>query len=401
MVPVDFYHYRRELRQALLRELEVLKDRWDPFAAAWLGYALSVEGTENNQPFEELVLKIRKWVEEEQVWDVHRNVGPIAAAFWLNRKAGRSLELEPEWFARLSDKVQQLGADDRWSPLRDPEQVFLLSLGFQAMGSDRGGECLQAILKTKEISKREMGRGPLYRRILYAAALRELGDDVSRPQGEPQDEADIIARVWWAERYGGNKREDWERFGSVQERIVFDEGVLLSQRVLSPTEKALLYEAIVRETEHPDPQLLFDYFPLHRRVKQAAEGYFRAGKFVGAVFEATKVLNEEIQKRSGIWDKNEAELVQATMKQIGEPAKLRIRFNAHLDKESGKNEQAGLALICEGVFKAFRNPKGHLPENHELVRLDPYEVLHQLIVINYLLWRIENASAYMEGETDA
>src|SRR5690606_35433543 len=115
---------------------------------------------------------------------------------------------------------------------------------------------------------------------------------------------------------------------------------------------------------------LFEYFPMHPRIRQVAGEHFRNGKYVVAVEQAAKVLNELIQQKSGVTDKSEAELVQATMKQIGNPADLRMRFNAALNEQSGKNEQAGLALICEGVFKAFRNPKGHKPEDDPLIQVE-------------------------------
>ena len=57
----------------------------------------------------------------------------------------------------------------------------------------------------------------------------------------------------------------------------------------------------------------------------------------------------------------------------------------------GINEQEGLALITEGIFKAFRNPRGHKPEDHPLLEIGPYEALNQLIVIDYIWKRIESA----------
>jgi hypothetical protein len=79
------------------------------------------------------------------------------------------------------------------------------------------------------------------------------------------------------------------------------------------------------------------------------------------------------------------------MKQIDRPDKLLIKFNNFLHEDAGRNEQAGLALIAEGVFKAFRNPKGHKPKDHPLVELDGYEALDQLVIISFLMKRIEEA----------
>lgn len=115
------------------------------------------------------------------------------------------------------------------------------------------------------------------------------------------------------------------------------------------------------------------------------------------MFEATKKLNEFIQHKTGVRNKSEAELVQATMKQIGNPKNLIIQFNEFLFEDSGKNEQKGLALITEGIFSAFRNPKGHKPEDHPLVEITPYEALAQLIIIDYIWKRIENAKINVKG----
>ncbi|GAB4370765.1 MAG: hypothetical protein Kow0042_13170 [Calditrichia bacterium] len=389
MVPVDFYKYRIELRRVLLTQMQSLADVWDPFIAAWTCYAVSADGIENNLLLAELCERMRRWIEEENIWAVQRNIGAIGLTLWLCEEL--HCDLKAEIAAQLSERIQQLNADETWSPLRDPEQVFLLALGFKRIENEPTKEHL------KNISLQEIRRGPLRRRILYAAALRELGEHIDCPHIDAQDEGDIIALVWWAERYDENKHEQWERFSSIQDRIALAaENASDTQRILSTPEIAMLYEAIVKETMYPDPNLLFKYFPLHKRIREITQDHFMNGKYVSAVFEATKALNDKIQERSGIFNKNEAELVQATMKQIRNPSSLKIIFNKFLHEDSGKNEQAGIALICEGVFKAFRNPKGHKTEDHELVQLTPYEAIEQLIVIDYLIKRIEEADTASE-----
>lgn len=385
MVPVNFHQWKKEIRQLLFRKVEAMNDGWDPFIAAWLGYAFSVDGLENNQPLLDLSKRIERWLEED-IWSSERNLGPIALTLWLLKKIGRSLQ--QEFVAQFVDKVLALNADQKLSILRDPEQVFLLALGASAIGDD------SAKSRLIEVAHEQIKLGTWQRKILYGAALRELGEQVSLPNIEPVDEGDVIGLLWWTERYQGDKKQAWERFSSIAERIALEpENALDTQRILTVPEIAMLYEALVDETKHPEPALLFDYFPFHERIRQVARDHFMNRKYEVAVFEATKALNELIQRVSGVGDKSEAELVQATMKQISDPSKLKIRFNDFLDEESGKNEQAGLATICEGIFKAFRNPKGHKPENHPLVQLEPYEALQQLIIINYMMIRVERATA--------
>lgn len=381
MVPVNFHQWKQDIRQVLLVKAETIASEWDPFIAAWLCYALSTDGIENNQPLLNLLDRMRRWLEEE-AWSYERNLGPIALCLWLFKETGDFLQ--PQFTAQFISRVIALNTDEKLSLLRDSEQVFLLALGVAATGDNSTKGHLVSV------STEQMKLGALRRRLLYAAALRELGQQVTVSNQEPADEGDIIALVWWTERYQGDRQKAWERFSSIAERIALDpESAADYQRILSVPEMAMLYQAVSEEAKHPEPTLLFDYFPFHSRLREIAREHFMNGKYVAAVFEATKALNEMIQGVSGVMDRSEADLVQATMKQISNPSKLKIQFNAFLREESGKNEQAGLAQICEGVFKAFRNPKGHKPEDHDLVQLSAYEALHQLIIINYLMLRVE------------
>lgn len=381
MVPVDFYRYWSKLKQMILSKKELLASEWDPFVAAWVCYSLAIDGIGNNQPLIELCTMMEKWLTDDAVWDYRRNLGPIALIIWLWKERG--LEVQASIAARLSQEIQRVFIDDKLSILRDPEQVFLLALGLQGAKDESAKNYL------KKVAEREVNRGPLRRHMFYAASLKELGESVPYPFEEHQDESDVIALVWWAERYGGDKYEQWKRFGTIEDHIALEQGTdLVEKRNLSITEMAILYEAVTKEIMFPEPSLLFEYFPFHERVRQIARDYFMNGKYNAAVFEAVKALNEMIQQRSGIMNKNEAELVQTTMKNINEP---RIIFNDFLNEDSGKNEQTGLALICEGIFKAFRNPKGHKPEDHPLVNLEACEALEQLIVISYMMKRIERA----------
>ena len=384
MVPINFHQLRSELRQYLLNHKNSLLESLDPFNCAWVCYALYSEGIKNNLELLELFQRMLRWFEEEKnnLWETQRNLAPISAIVWLSGEINQ--KIDQGIVTALAEKVKQLNPDNKWSPLRDPEQVFLLSLGLK-FADDTAKEYL------KKVAYQRIDRGLLKIQILYTASLIELGEEVASSQSEPQDPGDIIALVWFSERYGGDKHKSWEFFSSVKDQISFDlESSSDRERVLSVPEMAMLYEAVVKETLSPDPILLFDYFPFHPKIKQASEDYFRIGKYISAVFEAVKILNEEIQNRTGIFDKDDVGLVQHTMKNISDPSRLFIKFNDYFDK-SGKNEQKGLALICEGVFCAFRNPKGHKPERNELVKLDPYEALEQLIIIDYLMKRIERA----------
>jgi len=384
MVSIDFRQYKVELRKILLVRKESLEIEWDPFLAAWICYALSTDNTQNNCSLAELCEKMVKWIEEDTVWEMDRNVGAVAATLQLCNKLER--KKKSGIASKLNKVVLRLDANDKWSPLSDPEQVYLLALGSKLFDTN-------TLDYLKSIAHKEMRQGLLRKRILYVAALRELGEGSAViPQDDPQDAGDIITMVWWAERYGGDKNDLWIKFSNIKENISLDEeSASDTQRILSVPEIAMLYEAVTKETINPDPIILFENFPLHERIRKLAEDHFKNGKYVAAVFEATKALNEKIQERSGILDKSEVNLVQFTMN-LGKGKQPLIRFNDELRKRSGRNEQIGVENIFEGVFKAFRNPKGHEPEDKKMVQLDPYEALEQLIIINYLMKRLIKAS---------
>lgn len=388
MVPVNFHQWKVEIRRLLLRRAEAINEGWDPFVAAWLGYAFSVDGLEHNQPLLDLLNRMERWLEED-AWSHERNLGPIALILRLLKKNGRSLQ--QEFVVQFVDKVLTINADKKLSLLRDPEQVFLLALGASAIGDD------SAKSRLIEAAREQIRLGPLRRQILYGAVLRELGEQVGLADGEPADEGDFIGLLWWVEKYQGDKKQAWERFSSIAEQIALEpENASDTQRILREPEIAMLYEALVAETKYPEPVLLFDYFPFHPRIRQVARDHFMNSKYASAVFQGVLALFEFIRERSGMENKDGAALVKETMgvfydekKRIDDPP---VCFNDFLNTDSGQSEQRGLAAICWGVYKALRNPKGHKPEDHPLVELDPYEALQQLIIINYMMVRVEQAT---------
>lgn len=382
---MDFYRYWEQVKQAILQRITCLDSEWDPFVASWLAYALSQDGFEANQPLLELVERLALWADKDEAWAARRNLGALCFLGYFLSKMAKDA---PGFTDRVLEQIERLKEQKghRFSPVNDPEQVFPMALLVSSL--DEVPQSLKNFLK--EAARRRM-QGTLKRQVLYGAALRELGEEVPLPAsaGDLSDPGDVVALVWCWERYGapGERARWWGAFETIKDGLSFvQDEVREGVRVLSTSEVALLYEALTRETANPDPNLLFDLYPLHPRVREISASLFKNGEYENAVEEATKALSAFIQEKTGS-TKTEAELVQSVMKSF--PPILEL--NSYLDTNSGKNEQIGLALITEGIFKAFRNPKAHSPKDAPQVQIDALEALDQLVTISYIFKRVERA----------
>jgi uncharacterized protein (TIGR02391 family) len=398
MVFIDFYYYQEEVKRALVNYINSLNDRWDPFMAAWISYAVSIEGTVDNFQFNKLYKRLLEWLtsKSEEIWEQRRNFGPIAFTLYLYLSVEKDSNKVNEFITILNKKIRELNIDDKWSPLRDHEYVYLLALSLAKIGDSETKEHI------KKCIRQEIQNGPLRRYLMFAASLRELGVNITINDDLPEeyDHSDIITLLWWRERYGGEKDRAWVLFDTMKDDIDLREENFQNRRRLSFVELALLYEAILREINAPSPLVLFRYYPIHEKLRknEIIEKRFKNGDYSGAVFEAIQLLKEIIKEKSGVKKDNESELVDESIFGIINKDKgkfnfdkSKIIFNDHLWELSGRNEQEGLGLICKGVFKAFRNPKAHQASDHPLVRINPYDALDQLITISYLIKRIEKA----------
>jgi uncharacterized protein (TIGR02391 family) len=394
---INFFTLKEELKRSILKRKEDLDVFLHPLDWAWITYALGRNGDENNLLFEEVFELLERWATSEEAGTQQRHLAPLNICASLMPDAEDVRERIMEKVSGIMSSI--LNRDiSKFSLLNDPEQFFCISLTSEGLPELERDKLKKIALK--------LNAGGLSRRILYTSSLLELGH---KPREWPRlDDAvmpeDIISLLWLYERYKGKHEEDvgsvWKSFEEVSPIIKLDPYEEEDDALLSVSNRsiALLYEAVADETRITDPYVLFDVYPLHRRVRQIAEKHFRNGACSVAVFEATKVLNEFIQEQTGVKDKNEDKLVQATMKQISHPSHLKVKFNDFLNEESGKNEQSGLALIAEGLFKAFRNPKGHKASDHPLVDITPNEALNQLIIISYLMDRIERGVNSVEAK---
>ncbi len=396
MVPLrlNFYEYREQVRRALFQRKASLGTKWDPLSAAWLGYAFLQDGLVQNPHMLELIHDLERWA-QENVGDPGRYLGPLCFLGYLQLQGGQTMS---DVALRALERIKSIDRESRFSPFRAPEQMFLVALLISRL-DDASGEAKNLLVTMIQ----NQLYGPLQRRIMFLAAGKELGLDgqLHIPAGTVPDVGDVIALVWWQERYRNADESNswWKVFDNMSADISLIENGVASEagetRIVSPWEIAILYEALVKETINPDPSLLFELYPLHPRIKAITGSLFNKGEYFSAVFEATKVFNDYLRESTGSQE-SETRLVRNT---IGDPASdilnPKIKFNlldpTSPDYRSQQNEQRGLSYLAHGVFFAFRHPKGHEPQDTLWGNISAYEALAQLVVISYLMKRIEEA----------
>ncbi len=395
MVSLNLFQYQDEVKRALIARKNDLDLEWDPMVASWLAYAFACETRARSLLLEDLAQRLEVWTRGEDVWQSPRNIGPLFFLVWLCRK--QSIQVDETYIqkaVRMFNLLRQ-NADDRFSPFRSPEQVFLVTLGISVLERDEPREQFVQILASQV-------RGMLARQLVFIAALRELGETPRFPSLEPADVTDVLVRLWWAEKYGddADKHIYWSQFEGIADTILLNRiEEFDTRRMLSEWELAMLYEALIYQTSQPDPMMLFDYYPLHPRIKEIAEEDFKKGNYFGAVFEACKVLEDYLKRISGSTQIG----VTLVSEVLGDPnigaknfsppkVKLNLLDQSSTDFRSQLDEQRGFSALTTGIFQAFRNPKGHQPKDKKWVGVTPYQALDQLIVISLVVKRIEDAS---------
>lgn len=395
MVPVNFHRYRELVRQAIFQRKASLGAEWDPLIAAWMAYALMQDGLDQNPHLLELIQDIERWAQNEEVWNMGRNLGPLCLLGYVQQLQGL---LAHENASRVLEQIRVTDSESKFSPFRAPEQIFLVALLISSLdnAADDAKKLLINIIGNQL-------NGPLKRLVMFLAAGNELGMEgqLYIPPDTSTDAGDVIGLIWWHERYGKPEERNkwWRAFDNISDTISITEEAATNEtseiRILSSWEIAMLYEALVKETTKPDSSMLFNLYPLHPRIKSIAEPLFNKEGYFDAVFEATKALNNFIREKTGSHD-SETTLVRNV---IGDPSKEirnpKIKFNpldlTSPDYKSQQNEQRGFSYLAHGVFFAFRHPKGHEPKDTRWGNITPYEALDQLVVISYLMKRIEEA----------
>ena len=144
MVPLNFYQYRDKVKRALLARKSEVEQEWDPFIASWLAYAFVCEQDSQSLLFQELFQRLDAWSQEENAWQSKRNIGPLLFLAWLRKQ--QNLPVSETHTHKAIQMLQTLNPDDRFSPLRSPDQVFLIALGVSATDQVEAKEYLRSFI---------------------------------------------------------------------------------------------------------------------------------------------------------------------------------------------------------------------------------------------------------------
>jgi uncharacterized protein (TIGR02391 family) len=393
MVPlnVDFYRLREELRNEVIVRIEQIEVDENPLDAAWLLYALSFENGMRDLFFRKAINELESWALLGTSGSKDKDLASLSLCKYLTGNEQIKKSVGTKIQAILEKALKKEGIA-KFSVLNDPEQVFCVTLAGITLEAESRNRLLESIGKSYD--------GRLTRKALYAAALlglREVPKAVEELR-KPDNIEDAIVVLWFFRTRRDNAKDNilglWKAFETIYPGTEMVKNT--QESYLSNMNLALLYEAITKEIKEPDPNMLFD---LHPEIKKIARDHFRNKKYSTAVFQAIQKLKELIEGVTGLKDEMEVELVRKAMnpKKVDKAKKklvekkaeeILIKFN-QLKELSEKNEQEGLAQIAEGIFKAFRHPRGHKPEDHPLLELNPYEAIAQLMIIDYMWKRIE------------
>ncbi|MBC7094482.1 TIGR02391 family protein [Thermococcus sp.] len=400
MSAIDFYEYRKNLTRKLLGLAETLNIDEDPLEYAWIVYGLANMGSDCN-----LILKyvniLKRWIvsqeSKKEKKELPKEYLPVISSYLygLKRCSLRISQNDVDLALALLGKELSKFTNSptilqKYSLFNIPEAVFLISIGLSEFISPEIKKNLRDIVVS-------LGKyGSSKRKVLYYASDFELNPrktkiplEIKECVNSTESIEDIIALLWFLRRYDqaflDEQSEKWKLQSILWKRLAKIESLLEELLSNSGIILSLLYETVLYETELPNPHVVFDNYPLHPEVRRIAEGLYKKGEYLSAVFEASKLLEDHIRNQLHVEAYGQRLLDYA----FSEKDK-KILFVSSVNSISGKNEQEGLELILKGILKAVRNPKGHQPKTK--LNIDAYEALDQLVIISYLLKRVERAT---------
>ena len=129
---------------------------------------------------------------------------------------------------------------------------------------------------------------------------------------------------------------------------------------------------------------LFDELVTSEALRDASGSLFRDEYYARAVEEAFKCLNNAVGEKSGLTQRDGADLMRAAFS-ANNPV---IKLNS-LQTSSEQNEQRGYMDIYAGAMTGIRNPRAH---DHQLTD-EPEAALELIVLANHLMRKLDSAES--------
>jgi len=395
-VSINLYDLKSKLKIVLQKRIDSIDVNEHPFDYAWLTYAFYHDNIKENFLFKKTKERLEGWVLDKS-GSKNRDLGALSICYFITSNE----KIKAIIIKKAEEILERIIPTEisKFSILNDPVIVYCFVLALHK----NFNTFEEKIVKTAHSSF----KGNLIRKIFFLASLFELEkefDDDFKFEN-PQDVNDKILILWFRGKYDTKKEQklktQYEFIPEIASEI--DLELFNEKNVKQPLSNiclSLLFEYLNKELLYINPSVLFDYYPLHPEVKRIAYSYFANEKYIPAIFESIKKLIEFIRIKINIpkSEHSEVKIIKQTMTPKDhngwkDAINIPILFNDRYvtGDISARNEQEGLALIAEGLIKAFRHPKGHKPEDDQLLQISPYDALDQLVIISYMWKRIERA----------
>lgn len=386
---IEFYQYKDQLKSAIFRRLN--QDEFNIQAdIAWLLYANILSDLEENPLIKPKIQIMKNWAIREDSLNDDKNLSALSLIVLILCKTNDNIYIDIR--KKIIEKLIVLMQKEisKFSFFNNPELLLGVVIGIKEYLPDN----LITFL-INDIEKRK-NTGSRIRQLLYNIILKELNDDydLSIDLSEITEIEEIITSLWIIEKYMKNKNtikissKLWNTFYNIRSSFELNLYKNGETYIISTFYLVLLYEAVLRFLENPNPLIILNLIPLEEEIKQQSINFFKKEEYLTAVWEAVKVLETKIRMISGFKTDFGTNLINKCFTVIKKEAiKPLIVFNNYEDKFE-KKEHEYLTNILLGIFGIFRNPKGHTPISY-FNNSNTFEAIEQLILINYILRRIK------------
>ena len=128
----------------------------------------------------------------------------------------------------------------------------------------------------------------------------------------------------------------------------------------------------------------FDALVRDEGLRMFCRNLFAGAHYSLAVQRACTYMHNTVRERSGLFDKDGADLMMA----VFSPNKPLLRLN-DLETISDRNEQQGYMFLLAGAMTGIRNPRAHEHDHED----SPEEALEMLVLVNHLMRILDKSSS--------